>query len=94
MLKVQTGAKTIGEKVLHNTTSNAEAVFAAASEIMKAKTLPEAARLQAEFMRNQFTVAGTQTQELFKLSTEIAKTTFDHMNSVTAKSFEQAKKSV
>ena len=93
MLKVQSGAKTLGEKVLTNTTSNAEAVFAAASEIMKAKTLPEAARLQAEFVRNQFSVAGAQSQEFFKLSSEIAKATFDHMNAVTAKSFEQAKKS-
>jgi hypothetical protein len=93
MLKVQSGAKTISEKVLNNTTSNAEAVFAAASEIMKAKTLPEAARLQAEFVRNQFSVAGAQSQELFKLSTEIAKAAFEQMNAVTAKSFEQAKKS-
>jgi hypothetical protein len=93
MLKVQSGAKTISDKVLLNSTSNTEAVFAAASEIMKAKTLPEAARLQAEFVRNQFTVAGAQTQELFKLSTEIAKATFDHMNAATAKTMEQAKKS-
>jgi hypothetical protein len=93
MLKVQSGAKSISEKVLLNTTSNTEAVFAAASEIFKAKTLPEAARLQAEFVRNQFSVAGAQTQELFKLSTEIAKATFDHMNAATAKTMTQAKKS-
>jgi hypothetical protein len=92
MLKVQSNAKTIGEKVLHNTTSNTEAAFAAASEIMKAKTLPEAARLQAEFMKNQFSVAGAQTQELFKLSTELAKSAFDQMNAATAKTMEQAKK--
>jgi hypothetical protein len=94
MLKVQTGAKTISEKVLHNATSNTEAVFAAASEIMKAKTLPEAARLQAEFVRNQFSVAGAQSQELFKLSTEMAKSAFDQMNAATAKTMETAKKTV
>jgi hypothetical protein len=58
----QAGAKAIGTKVLDNVAMNAEAAFDAAEAIVKARTLPEAARLQAEFMQKQFAAAGAQTK--------------------------------
>jgi hypothetical protein len=88
----QTGARTLGERLLDNTTRNTEAVFTAASEIARAKSLPEVAKLQADFMRRQFEVAGLQTKEFFELSAQIAKHTFETMNTATTKTFEQAKK--
>ena len=57
LLAAQAGAKAIGEKMVHNTTVNAQAVFDAAESIARAKTLPEAARLQANFFQQQFAVA-------------------------------------
>jgi phasin len=93
MLTAQAGAKAIGEKVLQNTNVNAEAVFDAAHAIARAKTLPEAARLQADFFQQQFAAAGNQAKELFELSSKVAKQTFDTMNAATTKSFEQMKKS-
>jgi len=87
------GAKTIGEKVLRNTELNAEAAFDAAEAIARAKTLPEIARLQSSFMQQQMAVAGAQTKELFELSTKVAQQTFETVNAVTTKSFEQVKKS-
>lgn len=90
-LTAQAGAKAIGEKVLHNTTLNTEAAFEAAQAIARAKTLPEVARLQANFFQQQFSVAGAQTKELFDLSTKVARQTFESFNSAAAKSFEQIK---
>ncbi|MEO1280714.1 MAG: phasin family protein [Pseudomonadota bacterium] len=92
MLAAQAGAKAIGEKIIHNTAINTEAAFDAAQAIARADTVPEAARLQANFMQQQMAIAGAQSKELFELSTKIAQQTFETMNSVTAKSFEQFKK--
>lgn len=90
-LAAQAGAKALGDKMVHNTTVNAQAAFDAAESIARAKTLPEAARLQANFFQQQFAVAGAQTKELFELSTKVARQTFETMNTVSAKNFEQFK---
>jgi len=92
VLAAQAGAKAIGEKIMHNTAVNTEAAFDAAEAIARATTVPEAARLQANFLQQQFAVAGAQTKELFELSTKVAKQTFETMNTATAKNFEQFKK--
>ena len=92
LLATQAGAKAIGAKVLDNVTVNAEAAFDAAEAIAKARSLPEAARLQAEFMQKQFAAAGAQTKELFELSTRVAQQTFQTVNEMATKSFEQMKK--
>lgn len=89
----QAGAKSIGEKVLHNTVANTEAAFDAAQAIARARSLPEAARLQADFMQQQFAAAGAQTKELFELSTKVMKQTFESINSAATKTFEQVKRS-
>lgn len=92
MLAAQAGSKTIGEKVMNNAAANTAAMFDAAQAIARAKSLPEAARLQADFVQQQTTAASAQTKELFELSTKVAKQTFETMNSAAAKSFEQMKK--
>ena len=92
MLAAHAGTKAIGEKVMSNAVANTEAMFDAAKAIARAKTLPEAARLQADFLQQQTTAASTQTKELFELSAKVAKQTFDTINSAAAKSFEQMKK--
>jgi hypothetical protein len=86
------GNKAIGEKMFQNTITNTESMFDAASAMAKAKTLPEAAQIQAKFFQQQMTIAGTQTKELFELSTKVAKQTFESMNQAATKSFEQMKK--
>lgn len=91
MLTAHAGARTIGEKVLQNTVSNTEAAFDAAQAIARASTLPEAARLQMNFLQQQLTVAGSQSKELMELSTKVAKQTFDTMNEAATKSFDQLK---
>lgn len=91
LLTTQAGAKSIGEKILANTLANTEAAFEAAQAIAKAKTFPEIARLQANYLQQQFAIAGSQTKELFELSSKVAKQTFETVGQATTKSFEQMK---
>ena len=86
------GNKAISEKLFQNAVSNTESLFDAAQAMAKAKTLPEAAQIQAKFFQQQMTIAGTQTKELFELSTKVAKQTFEMMNQAATKSFDQVKK--
>lgn len=88
----QDGAKTIGEKVLHNAETNTKAVFDAAQAISRAKTFPEIARLQTSFFQKQMGDAAVQTQEFCELSMKVAQQTFEAMNSAAAKTFEQVRK--
>lgn len=92
LLAGQAGARTIGSKMLENTVRNTDAAFDAAQAIAGAKTLPEAARLQAEFMQKQMAIASAQTRELFELSARIAQQTFATVNTAATRSFEQMKK--
>ena len=92
MVAAHAGAKTIGEKILRNTETNAEAAFDAARAISRAGTLPEVVRLQTSFLQNQFAVASAQTKELFELSTKVAQQTFETMNSAATRTFEQIRK--
>ncbi len=92
MVASHAGAKAIGEKMMHNTAVNTEALFDAAQAIARARSLPEAFRLQANFFQQQFAVAGAQSKELFELSTKVARQSLETVNSVASKSFEQMKK--
>ncbi|MGH6816503.1 MAG: phasin family protein [Hyphomicrobiaceae bacterium] len=92
VLAAQAGAKTLGEKMLVNTEMNVEAAFEAAQAIARARTMPEAVRLQADYVQQQFAAAGAQSKELFELSTKVARQTLESINAVAAKGFEHAKK--
>lgn len=92
MLATHAGAKSVGEKFMENAAANTESVFDAAQAIARAKTLPEAARLQADFFQQQTAAATQQTKELFELSSTVAKQTFETMNKAAAASLEKMKK--
>lgn len=92
VLTAQAGAKSLGEKFLHTASVNAEAAFDAAEAIAKAKTLPEVARLQADFFKQQMAAASSQTKEFFELSSKISRQTLESLNSVASKTFDQIKK--
>ncbi len=91
-LTTQAGIKSISHKIMDNTAVNAEAAFDAARAIARASTLPEAFRIQAEFVQRQFSVAGAQTKELFELSTRFATQAFESASEATAKTVEKARK--
>jgi len=90
MLTAQAGAKSLGEKIVANTYSNTEAAFDAARAMARAKTLPEVARLQADFMQSQIAIAGQQARELMDLSTKMLRHSFDTMSTATAKTMKSA----
>lgn len=92
VLATQAGAKAIGEKVIHNTAVNTEAVFDAAQAIARARSLPEAARLQADFMQQQMAAASAQTKELIELSTRFTRQAFESMNAAATRSFDSIKR--
>ena len=91
-LATQAGAKTIGAKMIDNTMTNTTAAFDAAEAIVKAKSVPEAARLQLEFAQKQLALAGVQAKELFELSARVAQHAFETTTAAAGKSFEQVKK--
>jgi len=91
-LATQAGFKSIGSKMMDNTAANAEATFEAARAIARASSVPEAFRLQAEFVQRQFAIAGAQTKELFELSTRVATNAFETASEATAKTVEKARK--
>jgi hypothetical protein len=92
LIATQAGAKAIGAKVLDNAVATTTAAFDAAEAIAKAKTLPEAARLQIEFAQRQLAMAGAQAKELFELSAEVAKQAFETTSAAARKSFEKTVK--
>ena len=91
---VQDGAKTITTKVFENVSTNTDAVMKAASEIARAKSVPDALRLQAEFMQAQMSLFAAQSQELFRLSAGVSKTAADKMGAVATRAADQFKSGV
>ena len=87
LLTTQAGAKSIGEKIVANTFANTEAAQAMA----RARTFPEIARLHANFWQQQFATVGSQSKELFELSSKVTKQALETVGSATTKSFEQMK---
>jgi phasin len=92
-LAAHAGIKSIGNKLIDNTATNAEAAFEAARSIARAGSVPEVLRLQAEFVQRQFAVAGAQTKELFELTTRVATQTFESANDAVVKTAEKVRKS-
>ncbi len=91
MMTAQSGARALSEKVLTNAAAATDAAFEAAQAIARARTIPEAARLQADFIQQQFATASIQTKELFELSTKMAQQTFASMNSAARRSYPNGK---
>ena len=84
---VQAHGKTFADKLMTHSTSNAEATFNAALKIVQAPTIPEAARLHAEFVQSQFAAATAQTQEMFQLSSKVATSTMEQFQAAASKMF-------
>ena len=86
---VQAGGKTIADTLLAHSVTNVEATFDAALKIVRAPTLPEAARLQAEFVQSHIATASQQTQELFQLSSKVASSAMEQFQTAATKMFAQ-----
>jgi len=92
MLTAQSGVRAISDRVLRNITVNTDAAFDAAEAIAKAKSFPEALKVQTSYVQQQMTASANQTKDLFELSAKIAQQTFETINAATAKTVERIKK--
>lgn len=92
VLAAQVSAKALGEKVIENTSANAAAAFDAAQAIARARSIPEAARLQADFVQQQMAAASAQTKEFFELSSRMTQQAIESVNAAATRSFEQFKR--
>ena len=71
--------KMLHEKMVQNVQANTEAAFAAAQAIAGAKSLPEIAQLQTQFLQAFSSQASEQTKEFFDLSTRAAQHVIEKM---------------
>jgi len=79
--------KLLNEKIVQNLTANTEAAFSAAQAMATAKSLPEIAKLQSEFVQRLAAQASEQTKEFFDLSTRATQHLFEKAQSAATKSF-------
>jgi phasin family protein len=79
--------KMLNEKIAQNLTANAEVAFSAAQAIANAKSLPEIAKLQSEFVQKFAAQATEQTKEFFDLSTRAMQHLFEKAQCAATKSF-------
>ena len=79
--------KALNEQVVHNVTANIQATFAAAQAIAAAKSLPEIAKLQSDFIQMFATQATQQTKEFIGFSTRASQLVLEQVQAATAKSF-------
>ena len=79
--------KMLNEQVAQNVISNIEATFAAAQLMAGAKSLPEIAKLQREFVQKFAAQSMQQTTELFDLSTRASQNVLEKVQALNAKPF-------
>jgi hypothetical protein len=77
--------KMLNEKIVQNVTANAEAAFSAAQAIATAKSLPEIAKLQSEFVQRFAAQAAEQTKEFFDLSSRATQHLFERAQAAAGK---------
>jgi hypothetical protein len=79
--------KMLNEKIVQNVTANAEAAFSAAQAMAAAKSLPEIARLQGEFVQRLASQAADQTKEFFDLSSRATQHLIEKAQAAAERSF-------
>ena len=79
--------KMLNGKIAQNLVANAEAAFSAAQAIATAKSLPEIAKLQSEYVQKFAAKAAEQTKEFFDLSARATQHVFEKAQAAATKSF-------
>jgi hypothetical protein len=78
--------KMLNEKLLQNLTANFEATFTAAHAIATAKSLPEIAKIQSDFVQKLTAQATEQTKEFLDLSARATQHVLEKAQSAASKS--------
>ena len=85
LLVAQSNAKLVSRKIADNAVANTNAALEAAEQLAGAKTLQEAAQLQAKFVQAQMGVLGEQANALLESSLKVAKQAADTFVGAAAK---------
>lgn len=88
----QTGMKALADKIVSNSVSNIESAFDAAQKLSRAKSVAEAAQIQAQFAKDQVAAVQEQSKALLEISQRIAKEANDKLVAISAKAVESLKK--
>lgn len=75
--------KLLHEKMVQNMQANTQAAFSAAQAIAGARSLPEVAHLQSQFLQMLTAQAGEQTKEFLDLSARAAQHVLDKVQAAT-----------
>ena len=81
--------KMLNEKVVQNVTANFEAAFTVAHSMATAKSPPEIAKIQSEYLQQIAAQATKQAKEFFDLWTRATQHVFEKAQDATTKSFRQ-----
>jgi hypothetical protein len=92
MTAAYAGTKTLAEKVQINIEANTKAAFDGAQSISRARTLPEAVRLQSNYLQNQVVATSILAKELCELSAKVVQQTFEAIRAATSKTFDEVRK--
>ena len=83
------GAKALNKKLMDTAVANTAATLDAVEAIAESKSIPEAARLQADFVQQHMSQSAEQTRDIMEQSQKLMKDTFDKWNAATVKAFEK-----
>ena len=78
--------KVLNDKILQNVAANTEAMFDAAQAIAKAGSVPEAMKLQGQFLQQLVATSSTQAKEFYDLSTRATQHLVETMQAAAGKS--------
>ena len=79
--------KMLNEKAVQNIKANFEAAFATAQKMATAKSLPEIAKLQSDYLQKIAAQVTEQTKEFVDLSTRATQHVFEKVQAASTKSF-------
>lgn len=79
-------AKLLNDRIIQNVAANTEAAFNAAEAIARARSLPEAARLQGEFLQLLFAATGEQLKEFADLSARVTQHVLETVQDAASRS--------
>jgi hypothetical protein len=79
--------KMLNEKIVQNVTANFEAAIAVAHSMTTAKSLPEIAKIQSEYLRKITLQATEQTKEFLDLSTRATQHVLEKVQDAATRSF-------
>ena len=79
-------AKLLNDKIVQNMAANTEAAFSAAEAIARARSLPEAAQLQSDFMQQLVASTGEQLKEFVDLSARVAQHVLETVQEAASRS--------